>query len=104
MLVEHTGDVFPCDFFVLPRWKLGNLNETPLSELRLSPKLLEFGDQKTMLSDVCKECPWLRFCYGGCIKHRVILGGAPSDPSYFCKSYKMFFEYATSVLEEIQKG
>ncbi|MCL6520645.1 MAG: anaerobic sulfatase maturase [Armatimonadetes bacterium] len=103
MLVEHTGDVFPCDFFVLPKWKLGNLNETPLSELRFSTKLAKFGEQKTMLSDACRECHWLRFCYGGCIKHRIILGGAPSDPSYFCNSYKMFFEYATSVLEEIQR-
>ena len=101
MLVEHTGDVFPCDFFVLPKWRLGNLNETPLSELRASAKLAEFGDQKGMLSKECQACTWLGFCHGGCIKHRVVLGGSPSDRTYFCKAYRQLFEHSKSVLEEI---
>ena len=103
-LIEHNGDVFPCDFFVLPKWKLGNLNETPLSELRMSPKLAEFGEQKTMLSVQCRECKWLTFCYGGCIKHRIILGGDVSDPTYFCKSYTMLHEHSSSVLDELESS
>jgi len=102
LLVEHTGDVFPCDFFVLPKWRIGNINQSSLEELKRSPKLMEFGDQKTMLSDECRMCPWLRFCYGGCIKHRVILGGQPSDRTYFCESYKMLLQHATKVLQELQ--
>ena len=100
-LVEHNGDVFPCDFFVLPKWKLGNVNETPLSELRASAKLAEFGDQKAALSDECRECAWLRFCYGGCLKHRTVLGGSFSDPTYFCRAYKKLFEHAVSELQSI---
>ena len=99
-LVEHTGDVFPCDFFVLPRWKLGNLNETPLGEMKSSPKLKEFGDQKTILAQECRDCPWLGFCYGGCLKHRGVLH---LDRTHFCESYKRLFEHAKSALESLSQ-
>lgn len=103
MLVEHNGDVFPCDFFVLPKWKLGNLNETPLIELRESPKLKEFGAQKGMLAGECMECNWRGFCYGGCLKHRLTIKGSPSELTYFCASYKMLFEHSRSVLDSLRK-
>ena len=100
-LIEHTGDVFPCDFFVLPKWKLGNLNEISLGELKSSPKLQEFGDSKTIISDDCKDCEWLRMCYGGCLKHRGVLH---LDRSYFCESYKRLFAHSKSVLETLNQG
>lgn len=102
LLVEHTGDVFPCDFFVLPKWRLGNLNEASLSELRTSAKLAEFGDQKAMLSDECRSCEWLSFCYGGCLKHRLSMGGSPSTRTFYCKAYRQLFEHSKSVLDELK--
>ncbi|HUV03836.1 MAG TPA: anaerobic sulfatase maturase [Armatimonadota bacterium] len=101
LLIEHNGDVFPCDFFVLPKWRLGNLNETPLAELRASGKLAEFGGQKAMLSDECLNCPWVNFCYGGCLKYRTVLGGPVSQPTYLCEAYKRLFGHASSVLAEL---
>jgi uncharacterized protein len=102
LLVEHNGDVFPCDFFVYPKWRLGNLNETPLSELRTSPKLMEFGNQKAMLSEACQSCKWLGSCFGGCLKHRTALGAPVTEPTYFCESYRMLFEHATLELAALQ--
>lgn len=99
-LIEHTGDVFPCDFFVLPKWKLGNLNEVPLGEMKDSSKLKEFGDSKTIIASECKECEWLRFCHGGCLKHRGVLH---LDRSYFCESYKRLFAHSKSVLEGLNQ-
>lgn len=104
VVVEHTGDVFPCDFFVLPRWRLGNVNETPLSQLLHSDKLREFGEQKAKLSDHCHECPWLPYCYGGCCKYRIILGGSISEPTYLCPAYQRFYSHATSVLDELSSS
>jgi len=101
LLVEHNGDVFPCDFFVAPRWRLGNLHETHLGELMQSEKLREFGDYKAALSDACRACQWLEFCYGGCLKHRTVLGGEFSDPTYFCPAYKRLFQHATSELQKL---
>jgi uncharacterized protein len=100
LLVEHTGDVFPCDFFVTPKWKLGNLNETPLGELRQSSKIDEFGSQKTVLAEECKSCEWLTFCYGGCLKHRFALN---NDKSYFCEAYKALFAHSKEVLDSLQE-
>lgn len=102
MVVEHNGDVFTCDFFVTPKCRLGNINETPLIELAASAGLSEFGEQKSMFSDQCKKCKWLRFCNGGCLKHRTVLGGEVTDPSYFCMAYQMLFEHASSVLEPLK--
>ena len=102
-LVEHTGDVFPCDFFVLPKWKLGNINETSLSELKNSPALKQFGDQKGMLCQECQDCSWLGYCYGGCLKHRLTIKGASTEQTYFCKAYKQLFEYSKQVLESLNE-
>jgi len=101
VVVEHTGDVFPCDFFVLPKWKLGNVNETTLAEIIYSEKIREFGDEKTKYSEECAGCEWLRFCHGGCLKHRLLIGCASPEQTYFCKSYKQLFEHSRSVLDEI---
>lgn len=102
MLVEHTGEVFTCDFFVLPKWRLGNIIENTISELMKSQKFIEFGDQKTMLSEECQACEWVTICHGGCCKHRTVLGGDIASPSYFCKGYKKLFAHAKSVLESLQ--
>ena len=104
VVVEHNGDVFPCDFFVLPKWKLGNLHEKPLSELLQSDKLKEFGELKTKLSQSCLECEWLRFCYGGCCKYRIVLGGSANDPTCLCSAYRRFYAHATSVLDKVMAG
>lgn len=70
LLIEHNGDVYPCDFFVEERWKLGNLMETPLREIALSDKLMEFRYAKSELVERCVECEYVRLCYGGCQRHR----------------------------------
>ena len=36
-VVEHNGDVFPCDFFVEEHLKLGNINTESLSDMLNSP-------------------------------------------------------------------
>lgn len=100
-VVEHNGDVFACDFFVTGKWKLGNLMETPLSEIINSSKLAEFSRAKSKLGGTCQACPFLKKCFGGCQKHRIGLGGELTEPSYFCKAYKMLFEHSDNLLPEL---
>ncbi len=100
LLIEHNGDVYPCDFFVEPEYYLGNLLETPLREIALSDKFMEFRFRKGEVS-ACRECEWFTQCYGGCQRHRITGNRDPYGPTYFCKSYRMLFAHSKNKLEEI---
>ena len=77
-MIEHTGDVFPCDFFVEPQWKLGNICETPIQELAASAKKRAFARKKQNLCNKCLICRHLAVCRGGCMKDRAPRGeGVP---------------------------
>ena len=94
LVVEHTGDVYSCDFFVEDTWRLGNIMEgDELHSLIDSKKQHLFGNRKAQLASKCRSCEWLAFCRGGCIKDRI---RDPRDKrfNHFCESYKMFFAYA----------
>jgi uncharacterized protein len=95
LVVEHTGDVYACDFFVEPEWHLGNLHETQLSDLLNSEKQQQFGTMKTNLPEACRSCRWLSLCGGGCTRHRRP-PEAPEAPGYLCEAYRRFFEHADS--------
>ena len=101
VVVEHNGDAFCCDYFVTSQYRLGNIMETPLSELVESERFKRFTEQKTELGDKCKACPYLTQCYGGCQKDRVVLGGKLTDTSYLCKAYRKLFSHAKPVLPEL---
>ena len=94
VVVEHNGDVFACDFFVEPQWRLGNMLETPIGELANSQTKRLFADKKSVVNNGCIVCRHFAVCRGGCIKERVFERNDYSDQSYFCRSYKMFFDYA----------
>ncbi|MFW6286765.1 MAG: anaerobic sulfatase maturase, partial [Candidatus Sumerlaeota bacterium] len=74
VVVEHNGDVYSCDFFVEPQWKLGNLMDNSLRTLLEGAKQREFANLKANLPDDCKVCEWLWMCHGGCTKDRMRSG------------------------------
>ena len=93
VVVEHNGDVYSCDFFVEPKWKLGNIKTGKIINMLNSKKQQAFGALKANFPLSCRRCPWLRHCYGGCIKDRVKNPRDKRHP-HFCKSYQMFFSHA----------
>ncbi len=102
LVVEHNGDAFGCEFFVEPRWRLGNIRETPLGELAAGRAKAAFAAEKENLSHKCRSCRYLEVCRGGCLKDRARLGkGGFRRESYFCRSYKRFFEHALPRIGEI---
>jgi uncharacterized protein len=100
LVIEHTGEVFSCDFFVEPAWKLGSVYEGELIALLNSPKQNQFGNMKAQLHEDCAGCGWLNYCHAGCPKDRL---GDPAGcgKSYFCESYKMLFEVADARFREL---
>jgi uncharacterized protein len=93
--LEHNGDVYSCDHYVEPKYLLGNLSETPLSEMVASEKQRTFGrDKRDTLPKYCRECEVRFACHGECPKNRFILtpDGEPGL-NYLCAGYKAFFNH-----------
>jgi len=93
--MEHDGDVFTCDHFVYPNYKLGNLMNTSLGELADSPMATAFGNAKRdALPKYCRDCEVRFACNGECPKHRFTW--TPDGEwglNYLCPAYKKFFNH-----------
>jgi uncharacterized protein len=103
LLIEHTGNVYTCDFFVEPEWKLGNLLETPLPQLLNARMQTNFGRLKADLHADCRTCEWKTQCRGGCTKDRQrnpVLDGR----NHFCEAYKLFFAHADARMQSLADG
>ena len=91
--VEHNGDVFSCDFFVQPEWRIGNVMDLRLSEMLNADKQRDFGHRKANLPNSCGDCRWLGYCRGGCPKDRL-RGHGGEKLNHLCLAYRIFFEHA----------
>jgi uncharacterized protein len=95
LAMEHNGDLYACDHFVEPRYRLGNIQETPLAELVVSERQRRFGlSKRDGLPRVCRECDVRFVCNGACPKNRLL--AAPGDGrrlSVLCEGYKAFFTH-----------
>lgn len=95
LALEHNGDLYSCDHYVEPNYKLGNIQEIPLIELVASEKQVEFGQAKRdTLPRYCRECEVRFVCNGGCPKNRFIhTPGGEAGLNYLCAGYKAFFNH-----------
>jgi uncharacterized protein len=101
LALEHNGDVYSCDHFVEPDYKLGNIATTPLAVLIESEKQRRFGEAKSeTLPKYCRECPVLFACHGECPRNRFIStpDGEPGL-NWLCSGYKAFFVHVGPKLE-----
>ena len=63
--IEHNGDVYSCDHFVFPEYRLGNIHDTPIINIMYSNQQRTFSRAKyTTLPGQCKRCKFLFACYG----------------------------------------
>jgi uncharacterized protein len=95
LALEHNGDLYSCDHFVEPAYRLGNITETLMIELIASPQQQQFGQDKfDALPRYCRECEVRFACHGGCPKDRFIFtpDGEPGL-NYLCAGYKLFFHH-----------
>ena len=110
VIVEHNGDVYSCDHFVYPKYRLGNILAGEPGEMIDSEKQLRFGAVKEeSLPKYCRECDFLIACRGECPKHRFLKtpDGEPGL-NYLCTGYKKFFNhvrpYMDAIVQTIRMG
>jgi uncharacterized protein len=104
-IVEHNGDVYACDHYVYPDYRLGNILTDDLGEMIQSPAQLGFGGAKLdALPKYCRQCPVGPACWGECPKRRFLRApdGQPGL-NYLCAGYKRFFEHAAPYLHAIAR-
>ena len=99
-VVEADGGVYPCDFYVLDPWRLGNIRTEEIRDMILGEKAENFRDISRNHTEACRECRWFALCRGGCRRHRE-QPGTQYGENYFCESYKVFFEACIRDMEDI---
>lgn len=104
LVVEHNGDVYSCDHFVYPEYRLGNIADTPLSDLHRQSAQFRFGaDKYDALPRQCHACRWLFLCHGECPKHRfATTSKGESGLSSLCKGYKQFFAHTANDMKTMR--
>ena len=101
MIIEHNGDIYSCDHYVYPDFRLGNMMETRLTELAGSEQQQKFGSDKfDRLTEYCKTCDVRFACNGDCPKHRLVHtpDGEPGL-SWLCEGYKMFMHHIDPAMQ-----
>lgn len=104
-VVEADGSVYPCDFYCMDEYKVGNLNEDDVEVIW--KRAVESGFLGASAEHVqrCRDCAYFSICRGGCRRHREQgCQGAPGEglgENYFCQSYRMFFDACLPRLREI---
>jgi uncharacterized protein len=102
IVIEHNGDAFCCDFFVEREYQLGNILDRPIGQLFQSDKRRQFAGEKNHIDNKCLVCRHNAICRGGCLKDRMVTDGDNIVcPSYFCQSYKQFFDYSIPRLSQL---
>lgn len=103
-VIEINGDVYPCDHFVKPGFKLGNISTTPLGRLMNLKPMRAFGNnKKTGLPPLCRSCEVLAFCNGGCPKDRIQdISGSTMKLNHLCRGYKRFFNHCLPFVKELE--
>lgn len=93
-VVEGNGDVYPCDFYCLDEYLLGNVHTHSFAEMENSEKVKHFIEESLVKDEKCKQCQYYRLCAGGCKRERIDVDK--------CEAYRRFFAYALPHLKRLR--
>ena len=99
--MEFNGDVYSCDHYVFPEYRLGNIYSNTLTSMMYSEEQLKFGNDKfDTFPQQCRECPVLFACYGECPKNRFIQDKYGNEGlNYLCQGYYQFFTHVMPYMD-----
>ncbi len=98
-VMEFNGDVYSCDHFVFPEYKLGNIRTQTLVEMMYGERQAAFGKKKQEgLTEKCRQCEWLFACNGECPKNRIM----PDGQNYLCEGYRQYFQHVAPWMDKMK--
>lgn len=98
-VIEADGDVYPCDFYCLDSYKLGNINEESFKDFDAKRSQIGFIEQSLLKSEECINCKYFNLCRGGCPRYR----SKETGKFRFCESYTMLFDARLNIMESMAK-
>lgn len=104
-IMEFNGDVYSCDHFVFPEYRLGNIRKKTITEMLYGEQQQQFSRLKSQsLPKECKKCEWEFACHGECPRTRFIkdIYGNPGK-NYLCEGYRMFFRHIAPYMDFMKK-
>ena len=104
-IIEHNGDVYSCDHFVYPEYRLGNVLDGDLREMMTSAAQTKFGiGKRNALPVKCIRCDWRFACSGECPKHRFNrTESGETGLNALCEGYRMFYSHVAPYMEKMKK-
>lgn len=96
LVAEGDGSLYPCDFYVLDEWRIGNIREMSVEEALAAPASVRFVREGAQRPENCKSCAYFPICRGGCKRDWT-----HQRNNYYCTSFKAFFDYALPRLREM---
>ena len=104
-VIEHNGDLYPCDHFVYPEYLLGNIYEKSLREMMTSDRQVRFGiEKRNSLPYKCMKCKYYFACHGECPKHRFNrTESGETGLNALCDGYYMFYSHTAPYMEKMKE-
>lgn len=99
LVVEGDGSLYPCDFYVLDGWKIGNIRNMTVEQALSSPVSRAFVAEGTVRPEDCRSCPWFPLCRGGCKRDWTA-----QRKNYYCTAFSAFFRYSLPRLQEMARA
>ncbi len=103
VVVEADGSVYPCDFYVLDQWKMGDINTDSIGEMLKGNKAKDFVQCSVGIVEQCRGCEIYSICRGGCRRHYEPMANTIDNSNYFCAAYKSFYQYSLPKFVQIAK-
>lgn len=101
VVVEADGSVYPCDFYALDDYHIGNFNSDRLADIEKKRQEIGFIERSKHLSSKCRNCEFYFVCRGGCQRNRIYNEMQNGYENYFCESYRIFFSYSLEKMKKI---
>ena len=104
-VMEHNGDVYSCDHFVFPEYKLGNIRDHSLIDMLYGEQQQEFSRLKhSSLPRQCKECDMEFACHGECPKNRFMKDKyGDSGLNYLCPGYYHYYQHVAPYMDYMKQ-
>ena len=104
-VMEHNGDVYSCDHFVFPEYKLGNIHDHSLIDMLYGEQQQEFSRLKhSSLPRQCKECDMEFACHGECPKNRFMKDKyGDSGLNYLCPGYYHYYQHVAPYMDYMKQ-
>lgn len=103
-VVEANGNVYPCDFYMLDEYLLGNFNENSFAQTNEKREKIAFIQRSIKLPQYCRDCSYHWICKGGCQRNRDFVPELDAYENYFCESYRMFFDACLEKIKNLAAG